>query len=90
MPVRPISAGPGCCQLRPLTLLLVGADDSWVHAVRVLIAMTFAVGSGYAVVRTGRSMTAAGVGLEDGGGWTALLIVEVLCSLAASAVAMTP
>ena len=56
---------------------------------RALIAALIAALSGYAVVRTARTMVDGGVTVEDGGGWAALLIAEVCCSFAAVAVALS-
>ena len=56
---------------------------------RALIAALVAAVSGFAVIRTGRTMMDQGVGLDVGGGWAALLIAEVCCSFAAVAVAMS-
>jgi hypothetical protein len=56
---------------------------------RALIAALIAAVSGYAVVRTARAMVDGGIGVEDGGGWAALLIAEVCCSFAAVAVALS-
>ena len=53
-----------------------------------LIAVLVAAISGYAVVRTGRTMMGNGIELQDGGGWAALLIIEVCVSLAAVCVAL--
>ena len=55
---------------------------------RVLLAALVAAASGWAVVRTGRAMMNQGIGLDDGGGWAALLIAEVCASFAAVAVAL--
>ena len=57
-------------------------------AQRALIAALVAAISGYAVVRHGRKMIHEGVGLEDGGGWTAILLLEVLCCFSAVAAAL--
>lgn len=56
---------------------------------RALIAALVAAVSGYAVLRTGRAMVDGGLAIEDGGGWVALMIAEVSCSLAAVAVALS-
>ncbi len=55
---------------------------------RALIAALVAAVSGFALVRTGRTMMHQGIGIEEGGGWAALLIAEVCCSFAAVAVAL--
>jgi hypothetical protein len=57
-------------------------------AQRALIAALIAALSGYAVVHHGRKMMHEGIGLEDGGGWTAILITEVLCCFSAVAAAL--
>ncbi len=54
-----------------------------------LIAALVAAVSGYAVVRTGRTMMGNGIELQDGGGWAALLITEVCVSIAAVGVALS-
>jgi hypothetical protein len=59
-----------------------------VPATRSVIAALVAAASGYAVIRTGRSMMGAGVELQDGGGWAALLITEVCVTFTAVAVAL--
>ena len=41
------------------------------------------------VVRTGRNMMDTNVGIQDGGGWAALLITEVCVSFMAVAVALS-
>jgi hypothetical protein len=64
------------------------ADPSGVPTQRALIAALIAALSGYAVVRHGRKMMHEGIGLEDGGGWTAILIAEVLCCFSAVAAAL--
>ena len=56
---------------------------------RALIAALVAAVSGFAVVRTARTMVEGGFTVEDGGGWAALLIAEVCCSFAAVAVALS-
>lgn len=54
-----------------------------------LVAVTVAVVSGWAVVRLARRMAFEGVGLDDGGGYVALLLVAVTVNLAAVAVALS-
>jgi hypothetical protein len=54
-----------------------------------LIAALVAAISGYTVVRTGRSMMGAGVDIQDGGTWTALLILEITVNFAAVGVAIS-
>ena len=58
-------------------------------ATHSLIAALVAAASGYAVVRTGRTMMAHSIDLQDGGGWAALLILEVCVSFAAVGVALS-
>ena len=53
------------------------------------IAAAVAVVSGYAAIRTGRSMIRAGVDVQDGGTWTALLILEITANFAAVGVALS-
>jgi hypothetical protein len=55
---------------------------------RALFAALVAAASGYAVVRTGRTMMNQGVDVAEGGGWAAILIAEVCCCFAAVAVAI--
>jgi hypothetical protein len=64
-------------------------DKSEMPATRALVAALVAAVSGYAVIRTGRSMMGSGVELQDGGGWAALLITEVCVSFAAVGVALS-
>jgi hypothetical protein len=56
---------------------------------RALIAALVASVSGYAVLRTARGMVDGGFSIEDGGGWAALLIAEICCSVTAVAVALS-
>ena len=58
-------------------------------ATKSLLAALIAAISGYAVVRTGKAMMHAGVEIQDGGGWAALLIAEVCVSFTAVAVALS-
>lgn len=53
-----------------------------------LVAMLTAAASGWAVIRIARKMTFEGVGFEDGGGYTALLIAALMINLASVAVAL--
>jgi hypothetical protein len=53
------------------------------------IAALVAAISGYGVVRTGRAMMRAGVGVQDGGTWTVLLTLEMTINLAAVGVALS-
>jgi hypothetical protein len=64
-------------------------DDAAMPATRSLIAALIAAISGFAVMRTGRTMMRNGVELQDGGGWAALLITEVCVSFAAVGVALS-
>ncbi len=54
-----------------------------------LVAVLTAAASGWAVIRIARKMTFEGIGFEDGGGYTALLITALMINLAAVAVALT-
>jgi hypothetical protein len=54
-----------------------------------LLAALAAAISGFAVVRTGKTMMRDGVEIQDGGGWAALLIAEVCVSFAAIGVALS-
>ena len=56
---------------------------------QALIAALVAAVSGYAVVRTGRTMLGTGVDLLDGGGWAALLVLEACVSFGAVGVALS-
>jgi hypothetical protein len=58
-------------------------------ATRSLIAALVAAISGYAVVRTGKSMMRNGIDVQDGGGWAALLIAEVCVSFTAVGFALS-
>jgi hypothetical protein len=64
-------------------------DEAAMPATRSLIAALIAAISGFAVMRTGRTMMRNGVELQDGGGWAALLITEVCVSFAAVGVALS-
>jgi hypothetical protein len=54
-----------------------------------LIALLVAAASGWAVIRVARLMSFHGVGFEDGGGYTALLLVALTVNLAAVSVALS-
>lgn len=54
-----------------------------------LAAMLIAAGSAWGVVRIVRKMTFESVGLEDGGGYTALLMAGVMVNLIAVGVALS-
>jgi hypothetical protein len=54
-----------------------------------LVAILVAAGSAWAVVRIVKKMTFEGVGFEDGGGYTALLVAGVMVNLIAVAVALS-
>jgi len=58
-------------------------------ATKSLLAALVAAISGFAVVRTGKAMMHDGIGIQDGGGWAALLIAEVCVSCAAVGVALS-
>ncbi len=53
-----------------------------------LVAMLTAAASSWAVIRIARKMTFEGVGFDDGGGYTALLITALMINLASVAVAL--
>ena len=55
---------------------------------RVLVAMLVAVTGGYAMIRHARQMLHEGISLEDGGGWTALVLTEFLVAMSGVAVAL--
>ena len=54
-----------------------------------LLAALVAALSGFAVVRTGKTMMRDGVELQDGGGWAALLIAEICVNFAAVGFALS-
>ncbi len=54
-----------------------------------LAAMLVAAVSGWAVVRVGRKMVFEGVGVQDGGGYSALLMAAVMINLGAVSVALS-
>ena len=54
-----------------------------------LVAMLVAVVSGWATIHVARAMTFQGVGLQDGGGYAALLIVTLSINLAAVTLAIS-
>lgn len=54
-----------------------------------LLAALVAALSGFAVVRTGKTMMRDGVDLQDGGGWAALLIAEICVNFAAVGFALS-
>ena len=56
---------------------------------QTLVAALIAAISGYAVVRTGGAMMRSGVGVQDGGSWTVMLILEMTVNLAAVGVALS-
>jgi hypothetical protein len=56
---------------------------------RALFAALVAACSGYSVVRHGKRMMHEGVTVEEGGGWTAVLISEALVCFAAVGVALS-
>jgi hypothetical protein len=53
-----------------------------------VIAMLVAALSAWAVLRVARKMSFEGVGLDDGGGYTALLMAGVMINLASVTVAL--
>ncbi len=53
-----------------------------------LVAMLVAVISGYGAIRHGRMMLHQGIELADGGGWTAIFLVELTACFAAVGVAL--
>ncbi len=53
-----------------------------------LAAVIIATLSGWAVIRIARKMTFEGVGIEDGGGYSALLITALMINLAAVSIAL--
>ncbi len=54
-----------------------------------LVALIVALLSGWAAIRLARKMTFEGVGIEDGGGYTALLLTALMITLAAASVALS-
>ncbi len=64
-------------------------DPPTMPATQSLLAALVAALSGFAVVRTGKAMMRDGVGIQDGGGWAALLIAEVFVNVTAVAVALS-
>jgi len=54
-----------------------------------LIAALVCALSGWLAVRHGRQMLRSGVSMEEGGGWTALLLTEFMISMAAACVAIS-
>jgi len=59
-----------------------------VPAQRSLIGMLVAVAAGYAMIRHARRMLHEGVGLEDGGGWTAVVVTEFVIAMSGVALAL--
>jgi len=59
-----------------------------VNQVSLFAALVCALG-GWLFVRHGRQMLRAGVTLEEGGGWTALLLTEFMVSMVAACVAIS-
>lgn len=55
---------------------------------RTLIAMLVAIASGYSMIRHARKMPHDGVALEDGGGWTALILTEFMIAMGGLGVAI--
>ena len=56
---------------------------------RPLIAAIVALTAGYSMLRHASRMLHDGVGVGDGGGWTALIIAEFMIAFAATAVALS-
>jgi hypothetical protein len=54
-----------------------------------LVAIVVAVAAGWGVVHHGRALMHDGTTLQDGGGWTALILTETMVSLAAAAFAIS-
>lgn len=54
----------------------------------VLVAMTFSAGAGWLTLHHCRILLHQGVGVEDGGGWTALILVEFVACMVAVSVAL--
>jgi hypothetical protein len=66
------------------------ADPSTVVVENIkVIAMLVAAVSGWAVIRVGRRMVFEGVGVQDGGGYSALLMAAVMINLGAVSVALS-
>lgn len=53
-----------------------------------LIAALVALASGYGFIRHSRSMLHNGVGGAEGGGWTAVIMTEVITCFSAIAIAL--
>jgi hypothetical protein len=65
------------------------ADICQVPTNLALIAALVAATSGWGVVHHGKALMHNGVGLQDGGGWTALILTETMISLSAACVALS-
>jgi hypothetical protein len=63
--------------------------QSVVPATVSLIAMLVAAISGWGVVHHGKALMFNGTTLQDGGGWTAIILVETMISLGAAAFALS-
>jgi hypothetical protein len=58
-----------------------------IFAERPLIAILVALAAAYAMTRHARLMLHQGIGVETGGGWTAVFMCEFMIALAALGVA---
>ena len=56
---------------------------------RTLIAILVALASGCSMIRHARKMLHDGVALEDGGGWTALILTEFMAAMGGFGVAVS-
>lgn len=56
---------------------------------RSLVAVLIATGGMWAMLRHSRRMLREGVSLEDGGGWTVLILSEFLVAMTALGVALS-
>ena len=55
---------------------------------RALISTLVAAGCGYAMLRHSKAMLFHGVGLRDGGGWTALVMTEFVAAFGSISIAL--
>ena len=58
-------------------------------SVITLTAMLIAALAGWGVVRHGKALMHHGTSLQDGGGWTAIILTEAMVSLGAAAFAIS-
>jgi hypothetical protein len=65
------------------------ADNSRMPDQIALVAAFVAAVSGLCVIRHSKALMHNSIGLQDGGGWTALILVESMISLGAAAFAMS-